>query len=166
DRVPAIVEEHVVEARNRKRLVETEQTQAQAVTARKTVEEQLSQSQARLKLVLEQAPVLLWSTDRDLRVTSAMGTGFRGLDLPRSGERGLSIYEYFNIHDDDIEPIVSHRRALLGESVATQIEWQGRMYDVHMEPLRSKEGRSGSCSSVERRTMSFGTGISRPTACG
>src|SRR2546425_9802663 len=138
--LPAIVEEHVVEARNRKRLVETEQTQAQAVTARKTVEEQLSQSQARLKLVLEQAPVLLWSTDRDLRVTSAMGTGFRGLDLPRSGERGLSIYEYFNIHDDDIEPIVSHRRALLGESVATQIEWQGRMYDVHMEPLRSKEG--------------------------
>jgi len=138
--LPAIVDEHVVEARNRKRLLETEQTQAQAVTARKTVEEQLSQSQARLKLVLEQAPVLLWSTDRDLRVTSAMGTGFRGLDLPRSGERGLSVYEYFNIHDDDIEPIVSHRRALLGESVATQIEWQSRTYDVHMEPLRSKEG--------------------------
>src|SRR2546426_670132 len=138
--LPAIVEEHVVEARNRKRLVETEEIQAQAVTARKTVEEQLSQSQTRLKLVLEQAPVLLWSTDRDLRVTSAMGTGFRGLDLPRSGERGLSVYEYFNIHDDDIEPIVSHRRALLGESVATQIEWQSRTYDVHMEPLRSTEG--------------------------
>src|SRR3989441_6570248 len=137
--LPAIVEEHVVEARNRKRLVETEEIQAQAVTARKTVEEQLSQSQTRLKLVLEQAPVLLWSTDRDLRVTSAMGTGFRDLNLPRS-ERGLSIYEYFNIHDDDIEPIVSHRRALLGESVATQIEWQGRTYDVHMEPFPSKDG--------------------------
>src|SRR3989441_133707 len=131
--LPAIVEEHVVEARNRKRLVETEEIQAQAVSARKPVEEQLSQSQTRLKLVLEQAPVLLWSTDRDLRVTSAMGTGFRDLNLPRS-ERGLSIYEYFNIHDDDIEPIVSHRRALLGESVATQIEWQGRTYDVHVEP--------------------------------
>src|SRR5712692_7495188 len=138
--LPAIVEEHVVEARNRKRLVETEEIQAQAVTARKTVEEQLSQSQTRLKLVLEQAPVLLWSTDRDLPVTSAMGTGFRDLKLPHSEERGLSVYEYFNIHDDDIEPIVSHRRALLGESVATQIEWQGRTYDVHMEPFRSKDG--------------------------
>src|SRR5437667_144192 len=137
--LPAIVEEHVVEARNRKRLVETAEVQAHAQTARKTVEEQLSQSQTRLKLVLEQAPVLLWSTDRDLRVTSAMGTGFRDLNLRRS-ERGLSIYEYFNIHDDDIEPIVSHRRALLGESVATQIEWQGRTYDVHMEPFRSKDG--------------------------
>src|SRR5947199_6217547 len=138
--LPAIVEEHVVEARNRKRLVETEHSQAQAVTARKTVEEQLSQSQARLKLVLEQAPVLLWSTDRDLRVTSAMGTGFRDLTFPRSEERGLSVYEYFNIHDDDIEPIVSHRRALLGESVATHVDWQCLTYDVHMEPLRSKEG--------------------------
>src|SRR5438093_11393879 len=82
----------------------------------------------------------MWITDRNLRVTSAMGTGFRALDLPRRSERGLSIYEYFNIHDDDIEPIVSHRRALLGESVATQTEWQGRTYDVHMEPFRSKDG--------------------------
>src|SRR5207245_3119090 len=109
--LPAIVEEHVVEARNRKRLVETEQTQAQAVTARKTVEEQLYQSQARLKLVLEQAPVLLWSTDRDLRVTSAMGTGFRGLDLTSSGERDLSIYEDCIMHDDAVDTVDSHRRA-------------------------------------------------------
>src|SRR2546428_9446834 len=110
--LPAIVEEHVVEARNRKRLVETEEIQAQAVTARKTVEEQLSQSQTRLKLVLEQAPVLLWSTDRDLRATSAMGTGVRDLNLPRS-ERGLSIYEDSNIPGADFKPIVSHPRALV-----------------------------------------------------
>src|SRR5438093_13265206 len=98
----------------------------------------------------------MWITDRNLRVTSAMGTGFRALDLPRSGERGLSVYEYFNIHDDDIEPIVSHRRALLGESVATQIEWRGRTYDVHMEPLRSTEsaiiGPIGVAFDVSERT--------------
>src|SRR5437879_12664943 len=68
-----------------------------------------------------------------------MGTGFRDLNLRRS-ERGLSIYEYVNIHDDDVGQSVSHRRALLGESVATQIEWQGRTYDVHMETFRSKDG--------------------------
>src|SRR5438128_3111233 len=68
-----------------------------------------------------------------------MGTGFRDLNLRRS-ERGLSIYEYSTITAGDSGPIVSHRRALLGEGVATQIEWQGRTYDVHMEPLRSKEG--------------------------
>jgi PAS domain S-box-containing protein len=138
--LPAIVEEHIEEARNRKRLAETQQNQAKVITERKTVEELLSQSQARLKMVLEQAPVLLWSTDQDLRVTSAMGAGFRNLDVPRAMERGLTLYEYFSIQDDDIEPIASHRRALLGDGVATQIEWQGRTFDVHVEPLRSSGG--------------------------
>ena len=138
--LPAIVQEHIVEAANRRRLAETEQTQAQALTERKTAEERLSQSETRLRMILQQAPVLLWSTDRDLRVTSAMGGGFRTLDTSRSRERGLTLFEYFNIPDDDLEPIASHRRALAGEGVATQIDWQGRTYDVHLEPLRSSEG--------------------------
>ena len=91
-------------------------------------------------MILQQAPVLVWSTDKELRVTSAMGGGFRTLDTARSGERGLTLFEYFNIPDDDLEPIASHRRALAGEGVATQIDWQGRTYDVHIEPLRSPEG--------------------------
>jgi PAS domain S-box-containing protein len=138
--LPGIVEEHIQEAANRRRLAETEQTQAQAVTERKTAEDQLSQSQTRLRMILQQAPVLLWSTDKELRVTSAMGGGFRTLDTSRSGERGLTLFEYFSIPDDDLEPIASHRRALAGEGVATQIDWQGRTYDVHIEPLRSPEG--------------------------
>jgi PAS domain S-box-containing protein len=137
--MPAIVEEHIEESRNRRRLAETQKTQAKAVTDRKTVEERLSQSETRLKMILEQAPVLLWSTDKDLRVTSAVGAGLRSLDFPRR-ERGLTLYEYFDIPHDDIEPIASHRRALAGESVATQIEWQGRTYDVHVDPLRSADG--------------------------
>ncbi len=138
--LPAIVEEHIQEAANRRRLAETEQTQAQALTERNTAEERLSQSQTRLRMILQQAPVLVWSTDKELRVTSAMGGGFRTLDTARSGERGLTLFEYFNIPDDDLEPIASHRRALAGEGVATQIDWQGRTYDVHIEPLRSPEG--------------------------
>jgi len=138
--LPAIVEEQIQEAANRRRLAETEQTQAQALTERKTAEDRLSQSETRLRMILQQAPVLLWSTDRDLRVTSAMGGGFRTLDTSRSRERGLTLFEYFNIPDDDLEPIASHRRALAGEGVATQIDWQGRTYDVHLEPLRSPEG--------------------------
>src|SRR5439155_22760705 len=127
------------EAANRRRLAETEQTQAQALTERNTAEQRLSQSQNRLRMILQQAPVLVWSTDKELRVTSAMGGGFRTLDTVRSGERGLTLFEYFNI-PDDLEPIASHRRALAGEGVATQIDWQGRTYDVHIEPLRSAGG--------------------------
>src|SRR5436309_8062275 len=138
--LPAIVWEHVREAANRRRLAETEQTQAQTLTERNTAEQRLSQSQNRLRMILQQAPVLVWSTDKELRVTSAMGGGFRTLDTARNGERGLTLFEYFNIPDDDLEPIASHRRALAGVGGATQIEWQGRTYDVHIEPLRSPEG--------------------------
>src|SRR5256886_2734423 len=138
--LPAIVQEHIVEAANRRRLAETEQTQAQALTERKTAEERLSQSETRLRMILQQAPVLLWSTDRDLRVTSAMGGGFRTLDTSRSRERGLTLFEYFNIPDDDLEPIASHRRAPAARSGGAPADSSGRTYDVHLEPLRSSEG--------------------------
>src|SRR5881396_74632 len=138
--LPAIVMEIVAEGKARKQLAESEQTQAKAVTEKRSVEERLSQSENRLRLILQQAPVLLWSTDGDLHVTSAMGGGFRTLDTSRSRERGLPLFDYFSVRDEDVEPIASHRRALGGERVATQIEWQGRTYDVHIEPLRSSEG--------------------------
>jgi len=138
--LPAIVEEHIVEARNRQRLAATEQIQAQVLTERKAAEDRLSQSEARLRMILRQSPVLLWSTDKELRVTSAMGGGFRSLDTSRGQERGLTLFEYFDVTDGDLEPIASHGRALAGESVATQIEWRGHTYDVHIEPLRSPEG--------------------------
>src|SRR5437870_4589024 len=138
--LPAIVMEIVAEGKARKQLAQSEQTQAKAVTEKRSAEERLSQSENRLRLILQQAPVLLWSTDGDLHVTSAMGGGFRTLDTSRSQERGLTLFDYFSVRDEDVEPIASHRRALGGERVATQIEWQGRTYDVHIEPLRSSEG--------------------------
>src|SRR5881398_2323763 len=138
--LPAIVLEIVAESKARKQLAQSEQTQAKAVTEKRSAEERLSQSENRLRLILQQAPVLLWSTDGDLHVTSAMGGGFRTLDTSRTQERGLTLFDYFSVRDEDLEPIASHRRALGGERVATQIEWQGRTYDVHIEPLRSPEG--------------------------
>ncbi len=138
--LPAMVEEQIQMARNRRRLEESQEAQARVLTERKTVEEKLSQSQARLKMILEQAPAILWSTDTDLRVTSAIGAGLRSLDMDRSLPTGLTLYEYLNIHDDDVEPIASHRRALKGESVTAEIEWVGRTFDAQIEPLRSPEG--------------------------
>src|SRR5256886_6223845 len=69
-----------------------------------------------------------------------MGGGFRTLDTSRSRERGLPLFERFTYPNDDVEPIASHRRALAGEGFATQFDWEGRTYDVHIEPLRSPEG--------------------------
>ncbi|HEY5606129.1 MAG TPA: PAS domain-containing protein [Thermoplasmata archaeon] len=138
--LPAMVEDQVQEAENRRRLEENDKEQAQVVTERKTVEEKLSRSESRLRVVLKQAPILLWTTDVELRVTSATGAGLLRLESLNDRPKGLSLYEYFDTRDRDIEPILSHLRALSGESVSTEIEWVGRVFDVQIEPLRSPEG--------------------------
>ena len=138
--LPAMVEDQVQEAENRRRLEENDKEQAQVVTERKTVEEKLSRSEARLRVVLKQAPILLWTTDVELRVTSATGAGLLRLESLNDRPKGLSLYEYFDTRDRDIEPILSHLRALSGESVSTEIEWVGRVFEVQIEPLRSPEG--------------------------
>src|SRR6185369_15981760 len=36
-------------------------------------------------------------------------------------------------------PLVAHRKALLGESVSFEVEWSGRSYASHCEPLRNAD---------------------------
>lgn len=139
--LPALVEEQIQEAQNRRRLAESQKAQAKVLTERKSVEEELSRSQARLRMVLDQAPILLWSTDTELRVTSLTGAGLRGLEMIPRQPKGLTLHEYFNTRDEDVEPIASHRRALSGDSVSTEIDWLGRTFDMHIEPLHSADGQ-------------------------
>src|SRR5436305_3179277 len=120
--LPAIVLEIVAESKARKQLAQSEQTQAKAVTEKRSAEERLSQSENRLRLILQQAPVLLWSTDGDLHVTSAMGGGLPTLDSPRSQEAGLTLFHYSSDRDADVETIDSHRRAPGGARDARQIQ--------------------------------------------
>ena len=35
---------------------------------------------------------------------------------------------------------MAHRRALLGESVSFEVEWLGRTFASHVEPLRNPDG--------------------------
>ncbi|HKW42734.1 MAG TPA: PAS domain-containing protein, partial [Thermoplasmata archaeon] len=138
--LPAMVEEQIQEAQNRRRLADVQKVQAKVLTERKTVEEELSRSQARLRMVLEQAPILLWSTDTELRVTSLSGAGVRSLEPVSRPPKGLTLQEYFNTRDEDVEPIASHRKALAGASVSAELDWLGRSFDMHLEPLRSPDG--------------------------
>ncbi len=61
------------------------------ITERKQAEAALYEHQALLKLILGQMPARLWTTDKDLRITSATGTVYRevALDLhERIGKTG------------------------------------------------------------------------------
>jgi PAS domain S-box-containing protein len=109
--------------------------------------EDLEKSQAerhegrtRLAVLMERMPAILWTTDKNLRYTSAVGAGLETLGL-RSGElTGQTIFEYFQTENPEFPSIAAHLKALAGESLTYQLEWQKRVLESHVRPLRSSEG--------------------------
>ena len=89
--------------------------------------------EAGMRMLAEQMPVLLWATDRHLRVTWGLRhASFAGVDarlgqLLQSGEA-------------EAEAVVAHRRALKGEAVEFDQAWEERTLHAHVEPLRSPAG--------------------------
>lgn len=107
---------------------------------RKRAEEQLRSSEARLRVLVEQLPAVLWTVSKDLRFTSALGTGLARLGLKPDQIAGMSLQEYFETSDPDFLPIAAHRRAMTGEPVTFEVEWKEGSYACHVEPLRGTGG--------------------------
>ncbi len=107
---------------------------------RKRAETALRESEARLRVLVEQLPAILWTTDTELRFTSSVGAGLTRLGLRPQEVVGKSLYEYFQTEDRSFMPIAAHRRALNGESVTFHVEWGNGSYACHAEPLRDGTG--------------------------
>ena len=108
---------------------------------RKRTEERVRQSEARLRVLVEQLPAVLWTVDRNLRFTSALGLGLAQLGLKPNEIVGISLSDYFATADPSFAPIAAHRRAIAGERVPFALEWKENSYACHVEPLRDSEGR-------------------------
>jgi PAS domain S-box-containing protein len=93
-----------------------------------------------LRILLEMLPAILWSTDGALRFTFLMGGSLRGLNQESNQILGLNLYQYFATQDPDFPPIAAHRRALRGEAGVYEIDWLGRLFASHLEPLRDAHG--------------------------
>jgi PAS domain S-box-containing protein len=95
---------------------------------------------ARLAVLVEKMPTVLWTTDAQLEVTSAMGAGLDALGLRAREPVGLSIQDFFFTEDNDAPPIAAHHKALEGEAVAFEVTWKDRRFESHVQPLRDGEG--------------------------
>jgi two-component system, cell cycle sensor histidine kinase and response regulator CckA len=107
---------------------------------RKRADEKVRESEARLSVLMEQLPAVLWTVDRDLRFTSALGAGLARLGLKPETLVGTSLIEYFGTEDRSFFPIAAHRRAVAGEPVTFHLEWKNGSYTFHVEPLRASDG--------------------------
>ena len=105
-----------------------------------------------LRLLFDRMPAVVWTVDADLRFTSSFGAGIAPLDLTPDQVRGLSLFEYFGTDDDQLAPIAAHRQALTGEAVDYEVDWDGRAFDCHLEPLRNRHGVVSGVIGVARDT--------------
>lgn len=94
-----------------------------------------SQHDMRLRALADQLPAIVWSTDEQLRFTSSSGGGLVALGLSRDQVVGMHLSEYFMAQDGDHPALDAHVRALAGESVTYDIEWQGRWFETHVAPF-------------------------------
>jgi PAS domain S-box-containing protein len=106
---------------------------------RQEAEKALTEKEMTIDLVASQVPAVLWSTDRDLRLTSSMGKALGSMGQRPGQFVGVTLFQYFQTNDPEFLPLVAHRKALLGESVSFEVEWSGRTFAAHVEPLRNPD---------------------------
>ena len=106
------------------------------LTATRNAEEALRNSEARLRLMVKQAPAILWTTDTDLRFTSSQGAALKQLGLKEDEVVGMSLQEYFQSNDPQHPGIATAIKALKGGSGNFEFEWENRDYQVQVEPQR------------------------------
>jgi PAS domain S-box-containing protein len=99
------------------------------------MKQDLMQSEARLRLVTNQIPAVLWTTDSELHLTSSLGMGLTALDLQPHEVLEMMRFKDSSTAAPKFLPVVAHRRALEGDSVSYEINWKGHTFGCQVEPL-------------------------------
>lgn len=105
-------------------------------------------SETQLRLLLEQMPVLLWTTDQQLRITANCGAGVQHSEIEAVGLVGQPVSEYLKCRGTNTTPMAHHYPALRGESVHFEYKRQDRILEIHLEPLRDPSGEILGCIGV------------------
>jgi two-component system cell cycle sensor histidine kinase/response regulator CckA len=117
-------------------LVYVSEQVASAIESRRA-EDALRESEARLRVIVDQVPAILWTTDGELRVTSVVGAGLTALGRTAGELIGTAAPQLLG---QDEAARFHHERALAGASAAYEAELDGRTYATHLEPLRDRGG--------------------------
>jgi diguanylate cyclase (GGDEF)-like protein/PAS domain S-box-containing protein len=101
-----------------------------------------------LRLLVEQMPVLLWTTDRHLRITSNWGSGIQHSQIAPGELVGRTVPEFLHCDHAGAAPAIRHCEALQGTPSRFEYKWADRVLDIQVGPLRSSEGEIVGCMGV------------------
>jgi PAS domain S-box-containing protein len=98
---------------------------------------ELQSSEQQLRMMAEQLPAMLWTTDANLRITSLRGRELATMNLNAEQFLGAELSELFPSRAPSTEhpSLGMHRSALKGESSSSDLYWHGRWYHAHVQPL-------------------------------
>jgi len=96
--------------------------------------------EAQLRLLIKQMPGLHWTMDQNLRITSNWGKGLPTSRIHANALVGRSVCEFLGCADRHATPLAEHYGALRGESMQFECNWNSRVLEIHLEPLRAASG--------------------------
>jgi diguanylate cyclase (GGDEF)-like protein/PAS domain S-box-containing protein len=99
-------------------------------------------------LLMEQMPVMVWTTDQNLRITSNWGIQLETCPIQSGDLTGKTIFEYMKSADRHATPIAEHYEALRGTSSHFEYERENRVLEIHLQPLRSASREIIGCIAV------------------
>ena len=105
---------------------------------------ELQSSEQRLRMMAEQLPAMLWTTDADLRITSLRGRELATMNLNAEQFVGAELSELFPSRSPSSEhpALAMHRKALQGESSSSDLHWHDRWYHAHVQPLDNEQSNT------------------------
>ena len=104
--------------------------------------------ETQVRLMAQQIPGVVWTTDLDLKITSIWGSGLGPLQITPKQLVGRSICEYFGSGDRHATPILEHQEALQGSSSHFEYRRNDYFLEVHVGALRSASGKIIGCIGV------------------
>lgn len=110
------------------------------ITERKRAELQSRESERRLRLVLSQAPAVLWTCDMLTRVTSISGAALSDRGLREDDIIGRTLESLFQDEQERRQAKGALLQALSGEAVRFESHEDGRWMQNDIEPLRDEHG--------------------------
>jgi PAS domain S-box-containing protein len=84
-------------------------------------------------------PVIVWTTDLELVITSTGGGGQARIGTGPNSNVGMSVAEVLGVEPGSA-PIRAHEQALAGTAAVYEVELAGRTFESHVAPLRAPDG--------------------------
>jgi PAS domain S-box-containing protein len=94
----------------------------------------------RLRLMSENLPVVMWTTDGELRFTNAFGAVIPTFGVDPRQVIGVRLDDFLGPGQTHDQAVPAHRRALGGEPVTYQTEFAGSVFHAHVAPMRDAGG--------------------------